>query len=224
VAAAGAFVRVLRDGHVRGPPPGLHAGAVSYGPVLNAAAVLLSACGNVPSERSAQLIGMPLGTGVSAGWVDKAVARVSARLEAAGFGDAMTAALAAEDVLDKSPLPAPAPDEADPEEKDGTTSAGAPHVLIVRTPDGRLTFLRAIGSRRKGSVGGGVPAAFAGYLITDGHTGYQHLLSRIAGIQQCARDRGTVTLGITVGLSAEYGPARLRSRWPRSLLRPRARQ
>ncbi len=60
-------------------------------------------------------------------------------------------------------------------------------MLIVRTPDGRLTFLQALGSRRKGSVGGGIPAAFAGYLITDGYTGYQHLLSRIAGIQQCAQ-------------------------------------
>jgi hypothetical protein len=60
-------------------------------------------------------------------------------------------------------------------------------VLIVRTPDGRLTFLQALGSRRKGSVGGGIPAAFTGYLITDGYTGYQHLLSRIKGIQQCAQ-------------------------------------
>ena len=183
-----------------GPPPGLHAGAVSYGPVLNAAAVLLSCYGNVPAERSAQLIGMLLGADVSAGWVDKAVARVSAQLGTSGFGEAMTAALAAEgvlaadetpvNVLDKSPLPAPAPEEAaeaDPEEKDAEAAAGAPHVLIVRTPDGRLTFLQAIGSRRKGSVGGGIPAAFTGHLITDGYTGYQHLLSRIAGIQQCAQ-------------------------------------
>ncbi len=36
------------------PPPGAHAGAVSYGPVLNAAAVLLSCYGNVPPERAAQ--------------------------------------------------------------------------------------------------------------------------------------------------------------------------
>jgi transposase len=183
-----------------GPPPGLHAGSVSYGPVLNAAAVLLSAYGNVPAERSARLIGMLLGTEVSAGWVDKAVARVSARLDAAGFGDAMTAALAGQgvlaadetpvNVLDRSPLPAPAPDEAgeaDPEEKDAKAAAGAPHVLIVRTPDGRLTFLQALSSRRKASVGGGIPAAFTGRLITDGYTGYQHLLSRIAGIQQCAQ-------------------------------------
>jgi hypothetical protein len=181
------------------PPAGAHAGAVSYGPVLNAAAVLLSCCGNVPPERAAQVIGMLLGVPVSAGWVDKAAARVNAQLETAGFDEAMLAALAAEDVLaaDETPVnvldgtvpPAPAPEEkeeADPEEKEGTAAAGAPHVLITRTPDGRLTFLQAIGSRRKGAIAAGLPARFTGYLITDGYTGYQHLLSRLAGIQQCA--------------------------------------
>ena len=59
-------------------------------------------------------------------------------------------------------------------------------MLIVRTPDGRLTFLKAIGSRRKGAIAAGLPPLFTGYLITDGYTGYQHLLSRLAGIQQCA--------------------------------------
>jgi transposase len=91
-------------------------------------------------------------------------------------------------VLDKTPVSVPEPDgETDPEEKDGKTAAGAPHVLIVKTPDGRLTWLQAIGSRRKDSVGGGIPAAFTGHLMTDGYTGYQHLLSRIAGIQQCCQ-------------------------------------
>jgi transposase IS66 family protein len=179
------------------PPPGFHAGSVAYGPVLNAAAVLLSCYGNVPAERSAQLIGMLTGEDVSPGWVDKAVARMSARLQAGGFDEAMAAALAAEDVLaadetpvnvlDKTPVPAPEPDgEADPEEKDGQkAAAGAPHVLIVTTPDARLRLMLALASRRKGSVGGGIPAAFAGHLVTDGYTGYQHLLGRIAGIQQC---------------------------------------
>jgi transposase len=60
-------------------------------------------------------------------------------------------------------------------------------VLITRTPDGRLTFLQAIGSRRKGSVAIAVPPGFTGYLITDGYTGCQHLLTRLAGIQQCAQ-------------------------------------
>src|SRR5712671_3348745 len=139
-----------------GPPPGLHAGAVSYGPALNAAAVLLSCYGNVPAERASQVIAMLLGAQVSAGWVDKAAARVSAQLRAAGFDDAMIAALAAEDVLaaDETPVnvldktaPQPAPGEtgdSDPGEKDGKDAAGAPHVLIVRTPDGRLTYLQAI--------------------------------------------------------------------------------
>ena len=75
--------------------------------------------------------------------------------------------------------------ETDPEEKDGKAASGAPHVLITRTPDGRLTFLQAMASRRKAALAAGLPASFTGYLITDGYTGYQHLLSRLAGIQQC---------------------------------------
>ena len=178
-------------------PTGLQAGTVAYGPGLNAAAVLLTAYGNVPPERTAQVIGMLLGIGVSAGWVDKAAARVNAQLGNAGFDDAMIAALAAEDVLaaDETPVSvlgktAPAPPcgdggEKDPEEKDGKAASGAPHVLITRTPDGRLTFLQAMASRRKAALAAGLPASFTGYLITDGYTGYQHLLTRLAGIQQC---------------------------------------
>ena len=184
-------------------PPGFHPGSVSYGPVLNGAAVLLSCFGNVPAERSARLIGMLTGQDVSSGWVDKAVARLDAGLRAAGFDEAMLAALAAEDVLaaDETPVsvtdktPFPGPDgEAGPEEKAGKPedaekpAAGAPHVLILVTPDARLTFLQALGSRRKGSVGGGIPAGFAGYLMTDGYTGYQHLIgTRVKGIQQCCQ-------------------------------------
>jgi hypothetical protein len=165
--------------------------------VLNAAAVLLSCYGNVPPERAAQVMSMLLGIPVSAGWADKAAARVSTQLQKAGFDEAVTAALSGEDVLaadetpvnvlDKSVPPTAGPEEreeADPEEKD-KPAAGAPHVLITRTPDGRLTFLQAISSRRKDAIAAGLPALFTGYLITDGYTGYQHLLNRLAGIQQC---------------------------------------
>ena len=79
------------------PPAGAHQGSVSYGPALNAAAVLLSCYGNVPPERAAQVIAMLLGVPVSAGFVDKAAARVSAQLGRAGFDAAMLAALAAEE-------------------------------------------------------------------------------------------------------------------------------
>jgi Transposase IS66 family len=195
------------------PPPGAHAGSVSYGAVLNAAAVVLTAYGNVPPERAAQVMAMLLGVPVSPGWVDKASARLAAQLGKAGFDDAMRAALAAQDALaaDETPVnllgnnaPQPAArdedeDEQDPEGKE-KAAAGAPHVLIVRTPDGRLTWLQALGSRRKGDVAAGIPAAFTGLLMTDGYTGYQHLLSRLAGIQQCCqhiirRCRAVVKLG-----------------------------
>jgi transposase len=113
------------------PPPGLRAGAVSCGPVLNKAAVLLALYGNVPPERAAQVIGMLLGVPVSPGWVDKAAARISAQPGKAGFDEAMIAAMAAEDVLaaDETPvnvLDKTAPhaardeqEETDPEEKTG---------------------------------------------------------------------------------------------------------
>ena len=177
------------------------------------AAVLLTAYGNVPPERAARLIGMLLGAEVSAGWVDKAGSRLSALLGKAGLDEAMLAALAGEKVLaaDETPVSVlgkdapqpPAPGEErdkDPEEKDGKAAAGAPHVLIVRTPDERLTWLQAIGSRRKGDVASGIPAAFTGSLITDGYTGYQHLLERLGGIQQCCahvirRARAVTKLG-----------------------------
>ena len=153
--------------------------------------MLLACYGNVPPERAACVMGMLLGVPVSAGWVDKAAARVCARLGKAGFDDAMVAALTAEDVLaaDETPVnvlgktaPQPAAPEEEKEERDPEgkqkAAAGAPHVLIVRTPDGRLTFLQAIGSRRKGDVAGGIPGAFTGALITDGYTAYQHAALR----------------------------------------------
>jgi transposase len=193
------------------PPPGAHPGSVCYGPVLNAAAVVLTGYGNVPPERAAQVMAMLLGVRVSAGWVDKASGRLAAQLGKAGFDAAMLAALAGEkalaadetpvNVLDKNaPQPAARDEEKqDPEEKE-KAAPGAPHVLIVRTPDGRLTWLQALASRRKGDVAAGIPAAFTGLLMTDGYTGYQHLLSRLAGIQQCCqhiirRCRAVIKLG-----------------------------
>jgi hypothetical protein len=94
-------------------------------------------------------MGMLFGIPVSAGWADKAAARVSAQLVRAGFDEAMIAALTAEDVLaadetpvnvlDRTvptPLPADGKEDSDPEEKEGKAAAGAPHVLITRTLTG----------------------------------------------------------------------------------------
>ena len=152
------------------PPPGAHAGSVSYGAVLNAAAVVLTAYGNVPPERAAQVMAMLLGVAVSPGWVDKASARLAAQLGNAGFDAAMLAALAGQDALaaDETPVnvldknaPQPAAreeaEERDPEETE-KAAAGAPHVLIVRTPDGAADLaagprLAAQGRCRRGHPG-----------------------------------------------------------------------
>ena len=182
---------------VAGAPPGAYAGSVSYGPALNGAAVVLTGYGNVPPERAAHVMGMLLGVRVSAGWVDKASARLSRHLGRAGFDAAMCAALAAEPVLaaDETPVNVLAPgapaqaagqEEEDPEDG-GKTASGAPHVLVIRTPGERLTWLRALGSRRKEDVTAGVPALFTGFLITDGYRAYQQLLPRLAGVQQCCQ-------------------------------------
>ncbi len=175
---------------VAGPPPGVHAGSVSYGPALNGAAV-------VPPERAAHVMDMLLGVPVSAGWVDKASARLSRHLEQAGFDAAMRAALAGEPVLaaDETPVnvlapgttPQPAEQEGEDPEDGEKPAPGAPHVLVIRTPGERLTWLRALGSRRKEDVAAGVPALFTGFLITDGYRAYQQLLPRLAGVQQCCQ-------------------------------------
>jgi transposase len=80
-------------------------------------------------------------------------------------------------------------------------------VLAVTTPDARLRLLLALASRRKGSVGAGIPAAFAGHLMTDGYAGCQHLLDRIAGIQQCCQHVIRRCRAV-----ADLGPGSLQSR------------
>jgi len=164
-------------------PPWAHPGSVSYGPGINTAAVLLSSYGNVPAERTANLIGMLLGVPVSAGFVDGASERLSSRLDDAGFDEAMQAALGAEPVLaaDETPV-----NLLDPHAGLADEDAGAPHVLVVRTPHAGLTWLRALGSRQAAAITA-VLSFFAGFLISDGYSAYQQLLPRLAGVQQCCQ-------------------------------------
>jgi transposase len=166
-------------------PAGAQAGSVSYGPVLNTAAILLTAYGNVPPERAARLIGMLLRLPVSAGFVDKASARLDGRLQDAGFDDAMRAALADEPALaaDESPVNVLAPGT-DPDT--GEPVPGAAQVMVIRTPGQRLVWLRALASRRAKGITA-MLAFFTGFLIVDGYTAYQQLLPELAGIQQCCQ-------------------------------------
>ena len=170
---------------VAAAPAGAHPGSVSYGPGVNTAAVLLAAYGNVPAERAANLIRMLLGIPISPGFVDKANARLSERLDEAGFDDAMQAALAAEPALgaDETPVNVLTPD-ADP--GTGQPEAGPPHILVIRPPGGKLTWLRALGSRRHAAITA-ILSFFTGFLISDGYGAYQDLLPQLAGIQQCCQ-------------------------------------
>ena len=113
------------------PPAGAYPGSICHGPGINTAAVLLSSCGNVPSERAANLIGMLPGIPVSPGFVDLASERLDSRLQDAGFDEAMQAALREEPVLaaDETPV-----NLLDPRAGLAEEDAGAPHLLVVRTP------------------------------------------------------------------------------------------
>jgi transposase len=125
------------------------------------------------------LLGMP----VSAGFVDNAASRLDSRLQDARFDEAMQDALAGGSALgaDETPVSVLIPD-IDPDT--GELQAGSPHVLIIRPPGRKLTWLRALESRRAAAITA-IPGFFTGFPITDGHTAYQQLLPRLAGIQQC---------------------------------------
>ncbi|MCA1693982.1 MAG: transposase [Actinobacteria bacterium] len=166
-------------------PPFGRAGAVSYGPNLNAAAVLLSSEGNVPVERTAMLIDALLGVKVSTGFVARAAERLAGKLHVAGFDEAMKAALRAEEVLcgDESPVNVLTNDLDDNSNK---PVAGAPHALTLRTPGARLVWYTAMPSRSKASIADlGVLDDWHGFLVRDDYVGWHQFDPHLAGVQQC---------------------------------------
>ena len=192
------------------PPDGGLVNGISFGPVLNTAAVALTAFGNVPTERAAHLIEILYGQSVSAGFVDRASTRLAAKLTEAGFDTAMLAALLAEPVLaaDESPVQV-VTGAIDPDT--GQPIAGSPHVLAIRTPDERLAWLGGLTSRSYDTVIAAL-RTFAGHLIVDGYGAYQRLLSGVdavlAGIQQCVQHVTRRCRAV-----AKLGPGTLQSHW-----------
>ncbi len=165
--------------------PHAQAGSVVYGPGINAAAVLLSSEGNVPAGRTAALMEALLGTPVSSGFVARALARLAQRLQAAGFDATMKDALQAEDVLcgDETPANVITKDT----DEHGETVPGAPHAVTIRTPDARLIWYAAMGSRSGPAIAGlGVLEGWHGYLVRDDYAAWHQFDAQLAGVQQCA--------------------------------------
>jgi transposase len=128
--------------------------------------------GNVPVERAAALMETLLGTPVSSGFVARALARLAQRLQAAGFEEAMKDALQAEDVLCSDETPANViSNDTGP---DGEAVPGAPHAVTIRTPDARLIWYAALGSRSS--------TAIAGLDVLEGWHGYLSATTTRAGI------------------------------------------
>ncbi len=166
-------------------PPFGAAGTVVYGPNINAAAILLASEGNVPVERTAMLMASLLGTAVSTGFVARALERFAQRLAGAGFDDAMTTALRAEDVLcaDETPTNVIGKNT----DEHGEPVAGSAHAVTVRTPDARLVWYAPIGSRSKIAIAAlGVMDGYAGYLVRDDYAGWHQFDAQLAGVGQCA--------------------------------------
>lgn len=192
------------------PPDGGIVNGISFGPVLNTAAVALTAFGNVPTERTSDLIKILYGQDVSAGFVDRASTRLAGKLTEAGFDQAMLTALLAEPVLtaDESPVhvvtPAVDPDTGEP-------VPGAPHVLAIRTPDERLAWLAGLTSRSYDTVIAAL-RTYAGHLTVDGYGAYQRLLTSanavLTGIQQCCQHIMRRCRAV-----AKLGPGTLQSQW-----------
>lgn len=166
-------------------PPCGAAGNVTYGPNVNAAAILLASEGNVPLERTAMLMQSLLGVAVSTGFVARALERFAQRLDAAGFDGAMKTALRAQDVLcaDETPTNVIHKDT----DEHGQPVAGSAHAVTMRTPDARLVWYAPIGSRSKTALAAlGVMDGYTGYLVRDDYAGWYQFDAQLAGVGQCA--------------------------------------
>jgi hypothetical protein len=164
-------------------PPFGQAGAVVYGPRLNAATILLGSQGNVPVEATAQLMEALLDAPVSTGFVARAQQRLADVLEAAGFDEAMKQALRTEPVLGADESPVNVVDNLDTH---GQPATGSPHMVTVRTPDQRLVWYAGITSRSSASLKDlGVLDGWDGVLVRDDYAGYHQFDEHLGGVQQC---------------------------------------
>jgi transposase len=121
----------------------------------------------------------PLVAPVSVGFVARALQRLADGLAAAGFDEAMIAALRAEDVLCADETPVNVVNNIEP---GGEPADGSPHVVTIRTPDARLVWYKAIAARTAKKIAQlGVFTAWYGILVRDDYAGWHQFDAQLAG-------------------------------------------
>lgn len=174
-------------------PAGVRGGPACYGPQVTAAATWLASQDVIGIERAADMMSALLGAEVSTGFVSSCLARLDEALTAAGFEDALKAALCEQPVLgtDETPAPVTATGAAAEAAKTGQDISN-PHVFTVRTmygctgggPD--LVWYGAGGTRTKKEITAfGILDNYAGVLVRDDFGGYLSYDADLAGVQQC---------------------------------------
>ena len=176
-------------GHVTtaGLPAGVRGGPTCYGPNVTAAATLLASQDVLGIERTADLMSALLGVEVSTGFISSCLTRLDTALTAAGFEQALKAALREREVLGTDETPAPLTQAASKE-----PDCHNPHVYTVRTMNAftrggaDLVWYGAAGDRTMASISGfGILDEFRGVLVRDDFGGYVHYDDDLAGVQQC---------------------------------------
>ena len=185
-------------------PAGVRGGPTCYGPNVTAAATLLASQDVLGIERTADLMSALLGAEVSTGFVSSCLTRLDDALAAAGFEQALKAALREQEVLGTDETPAPltnaartAAAQTDAAQTDAAGTSTVmdcynPHAYTVRTmnaytgggPD--LVWYGAAGDRTMASISSfGILDDFRGVLVRDDFGGYVHYDDDLAGVQQC---------------------------------------
>jgi hypothetical protein len=128
-----------------------------------------------------------LGVEVSTGFISSCLTRLDTALTAAGFEEALKAALREQEVLGTDETPAPLTGAAGNE-----PDCHNPHVYTVRTMGAYtgggadLVWYGAAGNRTKASITAfGILDDFRGVLVRDDFGGYASYDTDLAGVQQC---------------------------------------
>lgn len=174
-------------------PAGVRGGPACYGPNVTAAATWLASQDVIGVARAADMMSAMLGVPVSTGFVSSCLRRLDEALTAAGFEEALKAALCAQPVLGTDETPAPVTDSGAAAEAAKTgQDISNPHVFTVRTlraytgGGADLVWYGAAGTRTKKAISAfGILDNYTGVLVRDDFGGYVSYDDDLDGVQQC---------------------------------------